>query len=78
MESTMPETMNVGLLHFYYIKNKYCVEMYVHCIIPLVVQSYILQDDDLNPLTPMIYTTLNGNFLFNLHYIFPECKPGVK
>ena len=74
----MPETMNVGLLHFYYIKNKYCVEMYVHCTVPLVVQSYTAHDDDLNPLTPRIHTALNRNFLFNLHDIFQECKPGVK
>lgn len=52
--------------------------MYVHCTVPLVVQSYTIEDDDLSPLTPRICTALNGNFLFDLYDIFQECKPGFK
>ena len=36
-ESTIPVTIGVSLLHFCYIKDKYCVELYVHCTVPLVV-----------------------------------------
>jgi hypothetical protein len=33
LEWTVPKTVDVGLLHFYCIRNKlYCIEMYAYCI----------------------------------------------
>jgi hypothetical protein len=43
-EYTIPETMGMNLLHFYDIKNKYCIETYVHCTVPLAVQSYTIKN----------------------------------
>jgi hypothetical protein len=34
LECTVPKAVDVGLLHFYCIRNKelYCIEMYAYCI----------------------------------------------
>ena len=54
----------------------YCMEICMNCtysmfilytsVCPLVVQSYTIYDETVNPLTPTKYTVLNGNLVFNL------------
>jgi len=44
-------------------------------VCPIVVLSYTIQDEVVNPLTPsppLKYTVLNGNFVFNLQQVFQE------
>jgi hypothetical protein len=58
----------------------HCAEMYMYCrystyvhyqsVSPLVVQSYTIQDEAVNPLTPRKCTDLNGNFVFDLQDFF--------
>jgi hypothetical protein len=55
------------------------MEIYVYCIYstqiyilyrsvcPRVVQSYTIEDEAVNPLTPREYTVLNGNSVFTIH-----------
>jgi len=36
------------------------------------------KDEVVNPLTPIKYTVLNGNFVFDLRDVFQERNPGIK
>jgi hypothetical protein len=66
----------------------YCIEMCIYwihstyilysSICPLVVQSYNIWDEAVNPLISMKYTVVNRNSVFGLCHVFQERTPGIK
>ena len=65
--------------------NKYIVQKWIHSayilyrsICPLVLQSYTIHDEVVDPLNFKKYTVLNRNFEFNMHNVFQQHNPGVK
>ena len=47
-------------------------------VYPLVVQSYTIQDEVVNPQNPWKYTVASENFVFILRDVFQESNPGIK
>jgi len=81
--------MDVSLLHYYCIINKYiyiyiiykCIyRAYIifRTICPLVSYSYTKQDEVVDPLTSKIYTVLDRNYVFDMHDDFQEYNHDVK
>jgi hypothetical protein len=62
-------------MYIYCIYSRYILYRSIH---PLVVYSYVVYNEAVNSQTLRKYTILNGNFVFDLHYVFQEHNPGVK
>jgi len=59
----------------------YCIERYVYCIYSTYIFHRSLcpsKGEGLNLLTPLKYTVLNWNSVFDLCKIFHEHNPGIK
>ena len=59
-------------------KCTYSTYILYRSVCPLVVQSYTIYDEVVNPLTPTQRIVLNGSFVFKLHDVFQEHIPDVK
>ena len=57
---------------------KYMWYIIYRSVDPLIVQSYTIYNEAVNPLNPRKYNVLNGNFVFHLHDDFHVHKPGVE
>ena len=83
-EWTIPKLCLLSLLHFYHIRNKYIYFIHIQFTYTLqvltsasgVVIHYI--GWGCQTPNPRKYTSLNGNFVFNVHIVFQEHICGVK